>query len=176
MMKTHVCIHTDVCVRMPLKDTCTHSCMHNQYTHVGRDDRLDVGVREQHGGIGTSADGGHSEGRCPRRAGQRGVECVLGGGLGRWWGQGRGRGERRVKVTKGWGGALTHACTCFYRADTRADTAISSARRCIMQAGTGGRARWPSCCRSAPMPHSETRYGHARIHVHEYVHAQHART
>ncbi len=24
------------------------------------------------------------------------MECVLGGGLGRWWGQGRGRGERRV--------------------------------------------------------------------------------
>jgi hypothetical protein len=24
------------------------------------------------------------------------VECVLGGGLGKWWGQGRGRGERRV--------------------------------------------------------------------------------
>ena len=33
MTKTHVCIHTDVCVRMPLKDTCTHSCM-RAYTHM----------------------------------------------------------------------------------------------------------------------------------------------
>ena len=55
----------------------THACIH---THVGRDDRLDVGVREQEGGSSSSADGGHSEGRCPRRAGQRGVKCVLGGG------------------------------------------------------------------------------------------------
>ena len=68
----------------------THACIH---THVGREDRLDGGGE---GGSGTSADGGHSEGRCPLRAGQSGVECVWGGGLGRWWGQGRGRGERRV--------------------------------------------------------------------------------
>ena len=33
MTKTHVCIHTDMCVRMPLKDTCTHSCM-RAYTHM----------------------------------------------------------------------------------------------------------------------------------------------
>ena len=46
-------------------------------------------------------------------------------GLGRWWGQGRGRGEEGHKVTKGWGGALTHAC--FY------STERTSARRCIMQ-------------------------------------------
>ena len=67
----------------------THACI---YTHVGRDDRLDciiprkrrfsldVGLREEERVSGTSADGGHSEGRCPRRAGQRGVKCVLGGG------------------------------------------------------------------------------------------------
>jgi hypothetical protein len=75
----------------------THACVH---THVGRDDRLDVDVQfmedHQERGSSTSADGGHSEGRCPRRAGQRGVECVLGGGLVRWWGQGRGRGKRSV--------------------------------------------------------------------------------
>ncbi len=145
MMKTHVCIHTDMCVRMPLKDTCTHSCMHT-HTHVGRDDRLDVGVRTRERGSGTCADGGHSEGRCPRRAGQRGVECVFGGGLGRFVGAG----------WAGWGGALTHACTCFYSAETKI------ARHCIMQAATGWRAWWRSCCRSAPIPHSWTRYGHAR--------------
>ena len=64
----------------------THACI---YTHVGRDDRLDGGLREEGGGSITSADGGHSEGRCPRRAGQRGVKCVLGGGLGRWRGPNR---------------------------------------------------------------------------------------
>ena len=33
MTKTHVCIHADMCGRMPLKDTCTHSCM-RAYTHM----------------------------------------------------------------------------------------------------------------------------------------------
>ena len=45
------------------------------HTHVARDDRLDVGVRVQK--TLHVAHGSDKESRCPRPAGQRGVECEV---------------------------------------------------------------------------------------------------
>ena len=52
----------------------THAYTH---THVARDDRLDAGVQGKERGSGSSADESDKESRCPRPAGQRGVECVV---------------------------------------------------------------------------------------------------
>jgi len=35
MMNTHVCQHVHMCVRMPLKDTCTHSGIHTHTCRTG---------------------------------------------------------------------------------------------------------------------------------------------
>jgi len=156
MTKTHVCIHADMCGRMPLKDTCTHSCM-RAYTHM-QDGMtalmLACAIKNEAAALLLM--------EATQKAGALDVQvnvvwsvCWEGG-----WAGGGGRGgeggEEGHKVTKGWGGALTHACTCFHRAETKI------ARRCFFVWGWGWRARWRSCCRSAPMPHSRRRYGHAR--------------
>jgi hypothetical protein len=107
MTKTHVCIHTDMCVRMPLKDTCTHSCMHTYTCRTGRPPLI---------------------WRNSRRSHQR---------------------QRQF---------------CCWRRHKR--PVPSTCRgRCILQFGVGGRARWRSCCRSAPMPDSKTGYSREHVHV-----------